>query len=143
MMRSLRSWIKGRMRQPPDTSGIDDVTALLQRWREPLVRDQLFARIYPELKRVAGLRMRRERPDHTLQPTALVNEVFLVLVRHDAINCHDRAHFLAIASTAMRRILVDHARNRSAQKRASGLKRVPDDRSEERRVGKECRSRWS
>jgi RNA polymerase sigma factor (TIGR02999 family) len=118
------------MRQPPDTSGIDDVTALLQRWREPLVRDQLFARIYPELKRVAGLRMRRERPDHTLQPTALVNEVFLVLVRHDAINCHDRAHFLAIASTAMRRILVDHARNRSAQKRASGLKRVPDDPAE-------------
>lgn len=104
-----------------------DVTDLLRQWREPQARDQLFSIIYPELKRVAQMRMSRERADHTLQPTALVNEVFMSLVRHDAVNWQSRAHFLAIASTAMRRILVDYARQHSAQKRGPGSKRISED----------------
>jgi len=95
-----------------------DITALLVRWRDPAAREQLFSVIYPELRRIAAARMRRERSGHTLQPTALVNEAFLLLVKQDAISWQSRAHFLAIASEAMRRILVDHARRRLAKKRA-------------------------
>ncbi len=104
-----------------------DVTHLLRQWREPQARERLFSIIYPELKRVAKMRMSRERADHTLQPTALVNEVYLSLVRHDAVNWQNRAHFLAVASTAMRRILVDHARQHSAQKRGHGQTRLAED----------------
>jgi RNA polymerase sigma-70 factor (ECF subfamily) len=104
-----------------------DITELLRHWPEPQARDRIFSIIYPELKRVAKMRMSRERADHTLQPTALVNEVFLSLMRHDAINYQNRAHFLAIASTAMRRILVDHARQHSAQKRGSGKTGISED----------------
>jgi len=114
------------MQEQTDSAPPCDVTALLRQWREPQIRERLFTLIYPELRKVAEMRMRRERPDHTLQPTALVNEVFLVLVRHDAINWQDRAHFLAIASSAMRRILVDHARARSAQKRRAGQVHIAD-----------------
>lgn len=125
MMKSFRNWLKTRME---DQAGApNDVTTLLRDWREPQARERLFLIIYPELKRVAQMRMSRERPDHTLQPTALVNEVFLRLVRHDTINWQNRAHFLAIASTAMRRILVDHARLHQAQRRGSGKARVSQD----------------
>jgi RNA polymerase sigma factor (TIGR02999 family) len=128
MMKSFRNWLRNRMDlQPGDSS---DVTRLLRQWREPQARERLFSIIYPELKRVARMRMSRERADHTLQPTALVNEVFLSLVRHDAVNWQNRAHFLAIASTAMRRILVDHAREHSAQKRGAGQTRLAEDPSD-------------
>jgi RNA polymerase sigma-70 factor, ECF subfamily len=125
MMKSFRNWLKNRMDLQAGVPS--DVTDLLRQWREPQARDRLFSIIYPELKRVAKIRMSRERADHTLQPTALVNEVFLSLVRHDAVNWQNRAHFLAIASTAMRRILVDHARHHSAQKRGSGQTRISED----------------
>ncbi len=116
------------MRPNRESSSLsENVGDLLLRWKEPQARDRLFALIYPELRRVADVRMRRERTDHTLQPTALVNEVFLHLVRLDSINWQSRAHFLAIASEAMRRVLVDHARAHSAQRRPSGGTRVPLD----------------
>lgn len=80
--------------------------------------------VYHDLHARARQFMRRERPDHTLQPTALVNETFLKLLRNQTIAWQDRAHFLAVASSVMRQILVDHARRRLARKRAGGQLQV-------------------
>ena len=77
--------------------------------------------VYSELRRIAGRYLRRERKDHTLQPTALVNEVYLRMFGNAAPNVADKAHFLAIASQMMRRILVDYARTRSSEKRGGEL----------------------
>ena len=79
-----------------------------------------FARVYDELRRLAAVALRNERPDHTLQPTALVHEAYLRLVDIPGNAWKDRTHFLALASRAMRRILVDHARTRKALKRGGG-----------------------
>jgi len=83
--------------------------------------------IYSELKRRAADLMRGERADHTLQPTALVHEAFLQLVDIDRVDWKSRAHFFAVASQSMRRILVDHARARRATKRGGGATRIPLD----------------
>jgi RNA polymerase sigma factor (TIGR02999 family) len=80
--------------------------------------------VYGELHGIAQLQMRRERPDHTLQATALVNEAYVRLVHETGIGWQDRAHFFACASVVMRRILVDHARRRAAGKRPSAGLRV-------------------
>lgn len=97
-----------------------DVTALLQHWREgdAEAAQQLMTAVQSELKRVAGARLRRERADHTLEPAALVNEVYLRLVGQRSIDWQSRGHFYAIASREMRRILIDHARKHHADKRA-------------------------
>lgn len=108
--------------QPPgDLSG--EVTALLRRWKpgDAGLEQELVASLYPELKRIARNRMRRERADHTLQPTALINEFFLHIAQQDIVSWQSRAHFLAVASQAMRRLLIDHARSRDASKRGGGL----------------------
>lgn len=83
--------------------------------------------MYDDLHARARQYMRRERPDHTLQPTALVHETFLRLLRHQPVEWQDRAHFLAVASVVMRRILVDHARRRHAGKRPGGKQQVELD----------------
>lgn len=83
--------------------------------------------VYDDLHARAQQYMRRERPDHTLQPTALVNETFLKLLRHQTIEWQGRAHFLAVASVVMRRILVDHARGRRAGKRYGAKQQVELD----------------
>src|SRR4051812_41022377 len=83
--------------------------------------------VYPELKRIAAVHMRRERGDHTLQPTALVSELFLVLARDRKFTIKGRAHFLALASRAMRRLLIDHARSRNAEIHGGGVVRVELD----------------
>ena len=80
--------------------------------------------VYDDLHSRAQQYMRRERPDHTLQPTALVHETFLKLLRQPTIEWQDRAHFLAVASVVMRRILVDHARRRNAGKRSGAKQQV-------------------
>jgi RNA polymerase sigma factor (TIGR02999 family) len=85
---------------------------------------RLFELVYDELRRLAAALMRRERPDHTLQPTAVVHEAFLKLVGPARIEWKDRAHFMGIAARAMRQILVDHARRHRADKRGGGLQRV-------------------
>jgi RNA polymerase sigma factor (TIGR02999 family) len=77
-------------------------------------------RMYPELKRIAESRMRGERPDHTLQATALVSEFFLQLARRQDFVWQNRAHFLAVASQAMKCLLIDYARSHDAGKRGSG-----------------------
>jgi RNA polymerase sigma-70 factor, ECF subfamily len=83
----------------------------------------VFALVYDELRRLAASALRHERPDHTLQPTALVHEAYLRLADEPQGRWENRAHFLAVAARAMRRILVDHARSRNARKRGSGAVR--------------------
>jgi len=85
--------------------------------------EALINRTYKELRRLAGSLMKSERSGHTLQPTALVNEAFLRLVGSSS-KWENRAHFMGAAARAMRRILVEHARQRSAKKRGSNAKRV-------------------
>lgn len=86
--------------------------------------DEIFASAYEELRRLASRAMRRERNGHTLQPTALLNELYLRLVDRTQINWQNRAHFFGIAARAMRQILVEHARRRSRIKRGGGWERV-------------------
>lgn len=94
------------------------VTKLLRAWNDgdPEARDQLLPLVYRELRRQAASYLRRERPGHTLPATALVHEAYLRLVGQDA-NYANRSHFLALAASMMRRVLVDHARARAAAKR--------------------------
>ena len=84
--------------------------------------DALLPLVYDELRDLAGIYLRRERSDHTLQPTALVNEIYVRLVGQTDINWSDRAHFMALAAKAMRNALVNHALARAAEKRGGGVK---------------------
>ena len=88
---------------------------------------ELYELVYAELRRMAQARMRKESPDHILQPTALVNEVFLKLVHRDVSEWEDRRHFYGVASEAMRRILIDAARSRNRKKRGGDHERQPLD----------------
>lgn len=103
----------------PAMTDLTEVTALLTQGRDESARQRLAALLYPELKRLAQFHMRRERHDHTLQPTALVSEFYMKLMRQPGFAWKDRAHFFQAASQAMRRLLVDHARGVNADKRGS------------------------
>jgi len=107
------------------------VTELLLAWGtgDRAALDELVPVIHEELRRLARHQMRGERDNHTLQTTALVNEAFLRLVDLRRIRWQDRAHFLALSARLMRRILVDHARSRSYQKRGAGVANVTLDES--------------
>lgn len=87
--------------------------------------DKLLPIVHEELRRIAAAYLRHERPDHTLQPTALVNEAYIRLVDQHNVDWQSKAHFLGVAAHLMRLILVDYARKRRAEKRAGGLTRVP------------------
>jgi RNA polymerase sigma factor (TIGR02999 family) len=87
-------------------------------------REQILPLVYAELRRVAGAFMRRERPDHTLQPTALVHEAYLRLIDQARVDWTNRAQFIGLAAVMMRRILVNHARDRVAGKRGGAQERV-------------------
>jgi RNA polymerase sigma factor (TIGR02999 family) len=102
------------------------VTDLLKRWGagDRAALDELMPVMHRELRRLAARRMQQERPDHSLQPTALVNEMFLRIVDLEQVDWQDRAHFLGTASAIMRRILVDHARRHGAAKRGAGASMV-------------------
>ncbi|MEO5819814.1 MAG: ECF-type sigma factor [Vicinamibacteraceae bacterium] len=104
-----------------------EITSWLARWRDgdDLARDRLFAVVNPHLRQLAARLLRRERRDHTLEPNAVVNELCLRLLGGSPVAFHDRAHFLAIAAQTMRRILIDHARSRVADKRGGEQRRVP------------------
>ena len=104
------------------------VTVLLREWQGGDARAgaDLAAAVYDELRRLAASRLRLERGDHTLQPTALVHEAWLKLVNQRA-GWQNRGHFFALAAQAMRRILVDHARRRQSIKRGSDQGTVPVD----------------
>jgi RNA polymerase sigma factor (TIGR02999 family) len=108
--------------EPPATPS--EVTTLLQRLGEGDVNvaNELARLVYDELHRIADRAMRRERPDHTLQPTLLVSDAFLKLVGQRATQWQNRSHFYAVAAQAIRRILVDHARTKRRVKRDFGLR---------------------
>ncbi len=89
--------------------------------------DELMPIVYDELKRLAHRHLRGERSGHTLNTTSLVHEAYLKLVNVDQLQWRDRTHFFAMASRAMRRILIDHARTRSREKRGGGWTKVPLD----------------
>jgi RNA polymerase sigma-70 factor (ECF subfamily) len=102
------------------------VTGLLQAWSagNPNAQEELLPLVYKELRRRAAGHLRRDRRDHTLQPTALVHEAYLRLVGQRDVDWQSRTHFFALASRMMRRILVDHARARAAAKRPDAALRV-------------------
>ena len=104
----------------------DGVTQLLINWRngDKAALDQLTPLVYEELRRLARGFMRKERSNHTLQTSALINEAYLKLADQDETNWQNRAHFFAVAAQIMRHILVDHARSCSYQKRGAGAQRV-------------------
>ncbi len=100
-----------------------DITVLLLAWHggDESARSLLTEAVYDELRRVAQRHLRRERPDHSLTPTALVHEAYLKLIDQQRVDWRNRAQFFAIAARMMRRVLVDHARARATAKRAADL----------------------
>ncbi len=115
--------------QQPMPAVSPDVTTLLGAWRrgDEAALGQLVPLVHDELYKRARNYMRRERPDHTLRPTALVNEAYLRLVDVRRVDWKDRAHFIAMAARQMRRVLVDAARRRRFQKRGGGVPNVTFD----------------
>src|SRR5215216_2995404 len=107
----------------------NNLTQLLVAWGngEEWALDKLTPIIYEELRRVASYYMRRQRPGHTLQPTALVNEAYLKLIDTKNVGWKDRTHFFAVAAQAMRQILIDHARSHRYAKRGGGAIKVELD----------------
>ena len=105
------------------------VTELLLQWRrgDKSALDRLLPMVYSELRQIARRHLRRERVGHTLQPTALVHEAYVQLAGKDNPQWRDRIHFYAVASQLMRRVLVDHARRRNADKRGGGAIKVTLD----------------
>ncbi len=100
----------------------DEITALLREWGggKQLDADHLFELLYPQLRHIAGALMQRESPRNLLQPTGVVNELFLKLVRQRKLDFENRQHFYSFAARLMRRILVDYARTENSQKRDGG-----------------------
>jgi RNA polymerase sigma factor (TIGR02999 family) len=105
------------------------ISRLLQQWSggDPQAREDLVPLVYQELRKRAAAYLRRERPNHTLQPTALVNEAYLRLMGQERVAWINRAQFFGVAAQAMRRILVDHAREREAAKRPGGIRVTLDE----------------
>lgn len=99
------------------------ITQLLRDWRDgqPEALERLLPLVHAELRRIAGANLSHERPNHTLQPTALVHEAYLRLVTQRNRDFEDRTHFFALAARLMRRVLVDHARRRQAVRRDSRI----------------------
>lgn len=109
--------------------GASEITQLLHEWSEGKAEalDNLLPLVYDELHRQAARYLRKERPGHTLQTTALVNEVYLKLIDRRNMNWESRTHFFAVAAQAMRRILVDHAKTKHRLKRGGDNVRISLD----------------
>lgn len=107
----------------------NSLTQLLVNWSQgdEKSRNELVALVEPELRLIAKRYLIRERPDHTLQATALINEAYLRLIDQQNVEWQNRAHFFAIAAQMMRRILVDHAKTRNAAKRGGEWQKLPLD----------------
>jgi RNA polymerase sigma factor (TIGR02999 family) len=117
------------MTPEPDTDGSASLSQLLADWaaRDPGALDRLVPIVYDELRRLAHYHMQGERAGHTLQTTALVNEVYLRLAGIKGLQWRDRAHFFAMAGTLMRRVLVDYARWQRREKRGGGVAAISLD----------------
>lgn len=100
-----------------------EITLLLHEWSEgkTTANDALFDLVYPQLRQIAGALFRGERPENILQPTIVVNELFLKLIRQRSLRFEDREHFYSLSARLMRRVLVDHARAEGRQKRDGGI----------------------
>lgn len=100
-----------------------EITVLLHEWSEgkPAATEHLFELVYPQLRKIAGALFRGERPENMLQPTSVVNELFLKLIRQRSLRFEDREHFYSLSARLMRRVLVDHARSEGRQKRDGGV----------------------
>ncbi len=103
-----------------------EVTALLARWQggDNEAADQVFQLTYDELHRIAVGHFRRERPDHTLQATAVVHEAYMSLIERNGVRLESRAHFMGFMACVMRRVLIDHARGHGRQRRGGHLRKV-------------------
>lgn len=114
---------------PAGAGEATDITQLLRRWREGErgAFDAMLPQVYERLRAIARARLRAEHPDHTLDTSALVHEAYLRMTAGLTPDIQDRSHFFALASTAMRRILVDHAKYRLAEKRGGGAPHVTLD----------------
>ena len=114
---------------PGSSKSKTDITQLLAKvqHKQPGAEDRLLAAVYNELRHIAASYMRRERPGHTLQATALVHEAYLQLVDQTRVTWQSRAHFFGVASRLMRRILVDHARSHRAEKRGGSAEKLSLD----------------
>src|ERR1044072_4160034 len=123
---AVKSTAEGHQMQPLSPS---EVTRLLKDWSrgDSAALDQLIPIVYDELRAVAARYLRRERQDHTLQPTALVNEAYLRLIDQKQVEWQNRAHFVGVAAQMMRRILVDHAKSHHRAKRGGGAQKVSLD----------------
>jgi RNA polymerase sigma-70 factor, ECF subfamily len=118
-----------------------EFTRLLIEWRQgdQAALDALLPKVYEQLRHIAARQMSRERPDHTLQATALVHEAWMQLAGAAKIDWQDRAHFVAVAARVMRQILVHYARTRNAEKRGSGAVRLELNEAIDSRVAsREC-----
>jgi RNA polymerase sigma factor (TIGR02999 family) len=117
------------LKPAPLAPSAENVTALLRAWSggDPAAGEHLLPLVYAQLRRRAAHYLRRERRNHTLEPTALVHETYLRLVDQRQVTWQNRAHFFGIAAEMMRRILVDHARGHGAAKRGGTWCQVPFD----------------
>jgi RNA polymerase sigma factor (TIGR02999 family) len=99
------------------------VTVLLHDWTagNPAAIEHLFELVYPQLRQIAGALFRGERPENLLQPTCVVNELFLKLIRQRSLRFEDREHFYSLSARLMRRVLIDHARSEKRQKHDGGI----------------------
>ncbi len=113
----------------PNIDGAPNITELLRDWGDGKseAMNELLPQIYDELRRQAAAYLRRERPNHTLQTTALVHEAYFKMVDQQRVVWKNRGHFFAVAAQAMRRILVDHAKHRHREKRGGAVENVPLD----------------
>lgn len=124
-----RSGLEGRDLAITNSEHAGAISRLLQAWGRGNLqaREDLVPLVYVELRKQAAAYLRRERRDHTLQPTALVHEAFIRLLGHERVTWQNRAQFFGIAARIMRRILVDHARGRHAAKRLAGVRVTLDE----------------
>lgn len=115
--------IQAVSQEAPAISDPGDITVLLHEWSqgEPAASERLFEIVYPHLRKIAGAMFRGERSESLLQPTSVVNELFLKLVRQRSLRFEDREHFYSLSARFMRRILVDQARSDKRLKRSAGI----------------------
>ena len=108
------------------TENLQDISVILKDWSggDRASADRLLSLVYDELRKIAGQYLRKEKSDHTLQPTALVHEAYMKLIDISDISWQDRAHFFAVSANIMRHILVDHARAKLAEKRGGDAQRI-------------------
>ena len=111
----------------PDAEKSQEISRVLQEWGngQPEASDKLMPLVYDELRRQAARYLRRERPGHTLQTTALIHETYLKLIDQRNVDWQNRAHFFGVAAQAMKRILIDHAKARHREKRGGAAENLP------------------